>query len=64
MHLATVNRTTARALVYVRSSAPDNAVDLQISYDATKLTPRALQYPTKSGLVTIYAPQPACCAWP
>ncbi len=56
----TLSGARAHVLVYVRSSTPYNAVDLQVTYDATRLTPTGavLQQPASSALATANAPHP------
>ncbi|MBX3023309.1 matrixin family metalloprotease [bacterium] len=50
----------ARVPVHVRSGAPFNALDLQVSYDPARLTPSAarLRRPANGAIVTSYAPAP------
>jgi hypothetical protein len=50
----------ARVPVYVRSSAPFNALDLQVAYDPSRLTPSEarLRHPSNSALVTTHAAVP------
>ena len=49
-----------RLPVYVRSAAPYNALDLQITYDAAQLTPSGsrLRHASESTIVTSYSPKP------
>ena len=50
----------ARAPVYVRSNATFNALDLQVGYDATHLTPAGarLRHPSANAIVTSFASSP------
>jgi hypothetical protein len=48
--------------VYVRSAAPYNSLDLQVSYDPARLTPKldgiTFQHPGDDGITSANAPQP------
>ena len=50
----------ARVPVYVRANAMFNALDLQVTYDATRLTPTGarMRHASDSAIVTSFSPAP------